>query len=410
MEVRDFSPEALGRVATPQKLVRFMVGLVQPPLGARVLEVGCADGPFLRAFHEFHGSQYHFSGIEIDPKALGLPPWSKGIVGDFLLHTFSHPFEVVIGNPPYGIVGDSKKYPLHALKDWKSLYQKALVTWKGKYNLYGAFIEKGVRILSPGGVLVMVVPGTWLFLSEFTALRTFLARQGRVEVYLLPKVFPGKNVSPVVLRFEKGKRGLALHFVEESPTGLISHPYREWREWDGTPIRFLSPEWEAWEARGIPLGELFTIRFAPRSPQFRSHPQVAREPLSGYLPLLSGRNLMRGKVDYTANHTGLWVSPEARELFPFGGRPHLVVGHTKGVRVVAAWEGMGYPWREEFHLMPRGELLIEELLEYLHGAEVQKYLDEAYRSLSPHLTLEMLVRIPVPREFLSRTLLTGLLF
>jgi adenine-specific DNA-methyltransferase len=70
-------------VETPPEVVGFMVSLAEAPRGGKVLEPACAHGPFLRAFREAHGTAYRFVGVEIDPKALDLPPWAEGILADF---------------------------------------------------------------------------------------------------------------------------------------------------------------------------------------------------------------------------------------------------------------------------------------------------------------------------------------
>jgi adenine-specific DNA-methyltransferase len=81
----DTTPRSLGQVETPPEVVRFMASLAQAPNGGRVLEPACAHGPFLKTFRETHGTAYRFVGVEIDPKALDLPPWAEGIAN-------SHPF------------------------------------------------------------------------------------------------------------------------------------------------------------------------------------------------------------------------------------------------------------------------------------------------------------------------------
>ena len=401
------TPRSLGRVETPPEVVGFMVALAEAPKGGRVLEPACAHGPFLQAFREAHGTHYRFFGVEIDPNALDLPPWAEGIVADFLLFGSFPPFEpkgefdLIIGNPPYGIVGEASKHPIHALREVKGLYKKALSTWRGKYNLYGAFIEKSVRLLRPGGILVFVVPTTWLVLEDFSLLRAFLAREGRTEVYYLGEVFPRRKVSAVVLRFKKGGKGLVLWDTKREGGGFAPALWEEYPDWRGEMIRFETEETRRLEASGIPLGELFHIRFAARSPEFKGHPAVQRETGPGLVPVLTGKNLRSGWIDYEKNHSGLWMPKErARELRDFYATPHLVVGHTKGTRVVAAWDERAYPWREEFHLLPKEGVKLDplSLVEWLNSEEIGGHVRTLYRDFVPHLTLRMLERLPVRRE------------
>ncbi len=398
---QEFTKRSLGRVETPPEVVRFMVSLAEAPRGGRVLEPACANAPFLRAFREVHGSAYRFVGVEIDPKALDTPPWAEGVAEDFLLWEPREAFDLVLGNPPYGIVGEAGKYPIHVLKGVKGLYKKAFSTWRGKYNLYGAFVEKSVRLLKPGGTLVFVVPATWLVLEDFSLLRAFLAREGKTEVYYLGEVFPGRRVSAVVLRFEKGGRGLALWEARREGEGFVPELWGRYPDWRGEMVRFETEETRRFEASGRPLGELFHIRFAARSPEFKGHPAVRREPGPGLVPVLTGKNLRPGWIDYEKSGSGLWMPKErAGEIRDFYALPHLVVAHTKGTRVVAAWDGRAYPWREEFHLLPKegAKLDLQALLGWLNSEAMQKHVRTLYRDFVPHLTLRMLERLPVPRE------------
>ncbi len=394
----ESNPRSLGQVETPSEVVSFMVSLAQAHIGGKVLEPACAHGPFLKAFRGTHGTAYRFVGVEIDPKALDLPPWAKGILADFLLWEPGEAFDLILGNPPYGIVGEAGKYPIHVLKGVKDLYKKTFSTWRGKYNLYGAFVEKAVRLLKPGGTLVFVVPATWLVLDDFSLLRSFLAREGKTEVYYLGEVFPRRRVSAVVLRFKKRGNGLILWDVKRVGKEFVPELWEQYPDWRGEMIRFETEETRRLEASGTPLGELFDIYFAARSTEFKRHPAVKMEPGPGLVPVLTGRNLKPGWIDYERNASGLWMPKErARELREFYGTPHLVVAHTKGTRVVAAWDERAYPWREEFHLLPKEgiRLDIQALVQWLNSEAMQNHVRTLYRDFVPHLTLRMLERIPL---------------
>jgi adenine-specific DNA-methyltransferase len=394
----DTTPRSLGQVETPPEVVRFMASLAQAPNGGRILEPACAHGPFLKTFRETHGTAYRFVGVEIDPKALDLPPWAEGVLTDFLLWEPEETFDLILGNPPYGIVGEASKYPIHVLKEVKGLYKKTFSTWRGKYNLYGAFVEKSIHLLKPGGVLVFVIPATWLVLDDFSLLRAFLAEEGKTEVYYLGEVFPGRRVSAVVLRFEKGGKGLVLWDTKREGEGFVPEFWERYPDWRGEMIRFETNETRRLETSSTPLGELFHIHFAARSTEFKRHPAVQKEPGPGLVPVLTGRNLKPGWIDYERNASGLWMPKEmAKELRDFYATPHLVVAHTKGTRVVAAWDEKAYPWREEFHLIPKEGVRIDplSLVRWLNSETIQNHVRTLYRDFVPHLTLRMLERLPL---------------
>ncbi|MCS7218678.1 MAG: Eco57I restriction-modification methylase domain-containing protein [Thermus sp.] len=391
---------SLGQVPTPAALVAFMVGLAEAPLGGRVLEPACAHGPFLRAFREVHGAGYRFYGVEVDRKALDLPPWAHGVVTDFLLWEPQEAFDLILGNPPYGALGAGARIP----PGLRRLYRGRFRTWRGRYNLYGAFLEKGVELLRPGGLLVYVVPAGWMVLEEFRELRAFLAREGALEVYYLGRVFPGLKVRATVLAFRKGGKGLRLWEAEGLAQGAPPAPLLEDPHWQGAMIRFPHPEALALEREGVPLGEAFHLLFAARSPEIKAHPLTRPAPGPGLVPVLTGRNLGPGTVDYATPYSGLYFPKRAVHLLkPFYALPHLVVGHTRHYRVVAAWDERAYPWREEFHLLPKEGVRVdpEGLVAYLNGPLVQAYYRGLYREVVPHLTRPMLERLPLPRDLLT---------
>ncbi|MGB9776301.1 MAG: TaqI-like C-terminal specificity domain-containing protein [Anaerolineae bacterium] len=401
LRVGDAEQErALGAVATPPDLVDFMVSLAAPQRPrVRVLEPACGDAPFLAAFAERYGSHHELVGVDIDPtvveQARRRVPFATILDEDFLLWQPSESFDLIIGNPPYGIIGDASHYPIHVLKERKRLYKQRSPTWRGKFNIYGAFIEHAVRLLSPAGRLIFVVPATWLVLDDFVRLRQFLAREGRVEVYYMGRPFLGRNVVAVVLVVDRGEHGLNLYDGGRQSQVAVHKPI-----YQGELIRFETAETLAFEREGIPLGELLDIYFAARSPEIRRHPAVTREPKEGLVPILTGRNLKAGWIDYETCHSGFWMPLEAApSLRFFYAFPHIVVGHTKGARVVAARDKRCYPWREEFHLVPKVPDLDEEaLVKYLNSERVQRYVRTLYRDLVPHLTMTQLRRVPIPSE------------
>jgi adenine-specific DNA-methyltransferase len=386
---------ALGHVPTPREVVGFMMHMAAPPSHQSwaVLEPACADCRFLTAFRELYGSQHCLYGIEINPEAAQLArryyPFLHLEVDDFLLWDTEERFDLIIGNPPYGIIGDASHYPIHVLTERKAAYKQRCHTWKGKYNLYGAFMERAVELLKPGGKLVFIIPATWLVLDDFTRLRQYLAESGKISVYYLGRAFPKRNVKAVVLRLEQGGAGLELY---EGTKLMVRKP-----TYKGEMIRFETPESLRFERSGTPLSELFTIRFAARSTEFRRMPFVRQEPSEGYVPVLTGRNLHMNRIDYETCYSGLWMPrEEAVQLRSFYGFPHIVVAHTKGSRLVAALDTRCYPWREEFHLVPKYEKFnLSGLVDYLNDERVQHYLQTLYRDLVPHLTRTMLQRVPI---------------
>lgn len=213
-----------------------------------------------------------------------------------------------------------------------------------------------------------------------------------MSIYYMGHVFPGVQVTAVVLHFKKVNAGSLRLFDGETL-------WVEKEEYDGGLIRFEAEETRAFEKKGkATIGDYFNVYFAARSPEVRKSPFVHEKPARGRVPLLTGRNLKPGLIEYDRNYTGLWVQHKhASTLRPFYGFSHLVVGHTKGAKVVAAYDEKCYAWREEFHLVPKVQIDERRVLKYLNSAELQHYVKSLYRDLIPHLTKTQLLALPLPK-------------
>jgi adenine-specific DNA-methyltransferase len=388
----------LGAIYTPKPIIDFMLSRLKlsssEPLS--VLEPACADAPFLAAFQEKFGTQHRLFGVEIDSESEPNDALENVEFHgqDFLLWETAQRFDVVIGNPPYGIIGNESHYPISALKQVKSEYKARSTTWRGKYNIYGAFIEKSVRLLKPNGQLCFIVPATWLVLDDFILLRKFLSEQGEMHIYYLGKAFEKVNVVAVVLHFIKNaSRALRLY------DGEILQVKRE--DYNGDLIAFEDGFTQEFEQKHqARLGDFFHVHFAARSPEVKKSAIVFSEKGKGRTPLLTGRNLKPNAIDYETNYTGLYaVHHRAKELRAFYGFPHIVVGHTKGAKVVAALDERCYAWREEFHLVPKCAIDERAVVAYLNSEPVQRYVATRYREMIPHLTKTQLLRLPVPTDW-----------
>jgi len=402
--------KAYGAVSTPLEIVDFMIEVsdVEKWEGLSILEPGCGFCSFLIRIYEKHPYN-EFTGVEIHPsiydKITRLYPQFNLVLADFLLWNTDKRYDIVIGNPPYGIIGDKSHYPIHVLKERKATYKKLYSTWFGKYNIYGAFIEKGIKILKDKGRLVFIVPATFMILDDFKFLRKFLSIYGRVKVfYLGPQVFKDKNVSTAILVVCKGLRGIELYEVKDLKLRKIIHYYSK-DSYDGDIIKFDSPETQRFEEGAPLLADFFSFHFAARSPEVKKHPLVSQEPKVGLVPILTGRNLHPGWIDYEHCYSNLWMPKEAApSLRSFYAFPHIVVGHTKGGRLVAAIDKRCYPWREEIHLVPKiAGLDLEAITSYLNSEPVQQYLRMIYKEITPHITITQLKRLPVRIPICNKT-------
>jgi adenine-specific DNA-methyltransferase len=96
---------------------------------------------------------------------------------DFLLHEWNEQFDVVVGNPPYVRI---EELPRAVLQRYRSLYS----TLGDRADLYVAFMERGLQLLSPRGVLAFITANRYTKNLYGRGLRRLIADRYRVRYYL----------------------------------------------------------------------------------------------------------------------------------------------------------------------------------------------------------------------------------
>jgi adenine-specific DNA-methyltransferase len=403
-----------GAVSTPIDVVRFMidVAVIKKWEGLSVLEPGCGFCNFTREIYCKYPNN-EFWGVEINEKVYDViskafpQPCFRIVLGDFLFWQTDKRFDLVIGNPPYGIPG-SKRYPIKLPEETRKMYRKLFVTAKGKYNMYGFFVEKGVKLLKNGGKLVFIIPSTFMILDEFSKLREFLSRTGELDIYYLGRDVFDKEVgmSVIVVTKDPSLRGvLKLYEVRNYLTKDVKLWYVK-TDFKGEIIRFENEETRKFEEGKPKLGDLFKLYVGPRSADYYAYPEFSPVPKPGYVCVLKGNNIKPNSIDYDHCYSKSWIPKDSVGRFRwFFNVLHIVVGDTKGIRgtrIVAAIDDRGYPWREQIHLIPRVSLATNDLrkvTEYLNSEEVQRYVRTLYKDITPHTMRTQLKLLPLPKEF-----------
>ena len=213
-------------------------------------------------------------------------------------------------------------------------------------------------------------------------------------------MFKDKTVSTAVLVVHKGLGGIELY--DSKALSQTSLCYSK-DSYDGGIIRFDTSETHQFEEEASPLSDFFSLHFAARSPEIKKHPHVAQELKDGLVPILTGRNLHPGWIDYDRCYSSLWMdrekAPSLRKYYAF---PHIVVGHTKGGKLVAAMDNRCYPWREDIHLVPKVlGLDLDAITAYLNSETAQEYMHTLYRDITPHVTITQLKQLPLSVEVLK---------
>jgi len=320
-------------------------------------------------------------------------------------------FDLIIGNPPYGIPSPSEHYTIKIDSVTKEKYKSLYKTWYGKYNIYGAFIEKSVRLLKDEGQLIFIVPSTFMILDEFKKLRSFLSQNGRTSIiYLGPDVFrPEAEVSTVILNFHKSNKFVSLLELSEYQENKINiikiNPH-----WQGEVIKFETNYTRILEnICSYRLADIYEIKISPRTPEIKHNPYIIDKiPLNenNYLPILNSRNLKCHRIIYD-NLTGYWIEKSnIKKLRKFFNTPHIVVGHgfRENGKVGAAYDNKCYPWMGDvYHLLRKNNLFSNnfdlnnaQVVDYLNSEYVKRYIKDTYREITYHLNITQLKNLPLP--------------
>jgi adenine-specific DNA-methyltransferase len=140
------------------------------------------------------------SGVDrVDAKSL-VAQWVHR--ADFLLAPISGRFDVIAGNPPY--VRIEQLDP-----QLQGIYRGRFETLFDRADLYVAFIERALELLSPSGLLSFICADRWTMNRYGAPLRSLIAREYGVRVYVdLHQASPFESdviAYPSIFVFERQK-------------------------------------------------------------------------------------------------------------------------------------------------------------------------------------------------------------
>ncbi|WP_025851593.1 HsdM family class I SAM-dependent methyltransferase [Bacillus velezensis] len=199
-----------GAFFTPTHVAKFVWDVLKPrlPETPKVLEPSVGAGVFL----EHAPKDADITALELDSTSAKvtslLYPDAEIIEGNALVHGRRDYYDLVIGNPPYGV---SVKFEPQEDEEWRSITKK-----KGEYGGKSevAFIELAIKAVKPGGYIAFVLPLGLSYGNYATKLRKFMHETcWQVATILLPsETFQhvGTAVSTQILILRKAPPGTRL--------------------------------------------------------------------------------------------------------------------------------------------------------------------------------------------------------
>jgi len=128
--------------------------------------------------------------------------WMFGIRGGF---------DIVIGNPPYDVLGTKHPHLGYYRKNFRS-------TSGGKVNLYELFFEKGLSLIKDNGLLVYITPYNYLTSADSVKLREILLNETTII-----EIVDYEESQKV---FESATQAVATIITRKQPTRNYQFEYR----------------------------------------------------------------------------------------------------------------------------------------------------------------------------------------
>ncbi len=122
-------------------------------------------------------------------------------------------FDIVIGNPPYGIDFDSNE---------KRLFSNEYFT---RDDIYAIFIEKGLRLSKSDGLINFILPIFWLTGDKYFLTRKLISNLAHIETgIILPyNIFIDAYIDTGIFLFSNNKKSISSLVYEFEPKDRINY-------------------------------------------------------------------------------------------------------------------------------------------------------------------------------------------
>lgn len=233
-----------GAFFTPQYIVDYIVRNVQPQLNETSVDLSCGSGAFILGLLNYYTSTYNISVseciknniygydiLEYNVKRCKLLIILYGLSKneiidvdsinvfqcDSLKKEWDRQFDVVVGNPPYvkfqDLDDDTRTF---LLTHWST-------TKLGTYNLYFAFFELGLKLLSKNGRLGYITPNNYFTSLSGEPLRTFFQNKNciyKIVDFNCTKVFDVQTYTAITFLNKQRNTEIQYDRIEDNETPI----------------------------------------------------------------------------------------------------------------------------------------------------------------------------------------------
>jgi len=442
---------AEGQFFTPQNAAQWLVDIISPAAGEKVIDPACGAGGFLVLAAHKSGNAASLYGIEKDDYLASLAEARMAVLG--VPHTkihsanslsfeardrylkasdFTGQFDVVLTNPPFGknIVSVSesiqKKFALG--HKWKrastgELRQTAELATKCPPQVL--FVERIISLLKAGGRAGIVLPESVLSNRSYAHVVQYLREHGaiRAVVGMPENLFKlsgkgGTHTKTALVFFEKGKPQTHIFMAEAKWCGNDSRG----RRIDKDDLPGLADDWTKFEAGedlqmgfDVPPAAIESNILAPRYHEpagqlatqhlVDSHDMTTIGDLikDGVIEVKTGDEI--GKLSY-----GTGTIPFVRTSDISGWEIKIDPKHGVSEEIYQRLKRKQDVRRGDILMVRDGTYLIGScaiVTEYdekiLYQSHLLKFRVKRPEELSPYLFLAALSSIPVQRQIKSKT-------
>lgn len=313
-------------------------------------------------------------------------------------------FDAVIGNPPYVSTKEIQNKE-------KNYFIKTYYSASGQFDLYGLFIEKGLRILSKSGFFGYITSSTYLNNKDFSNLREIILKNTSINsiINFGETVFEDANLDVTVLIFSKpfnknnkikvilsAKDFLSDKFHLSNQNQFVETENHEFtlsiKEEDKKILNKIFKD-------KIALSEILAL---PRGIEFGSNSdKIVSSPQKNFDKLLVGKNIKKYKIDFADMFVKFENDKSVFKELEIYKSPKILIQRIRNLslntRIVATLDKEGYLCTNTLRigLLKDKKISLEFLLGILNSSTINYIFKKIF--LNKDIYAYQLERVPIPK-------------